>query len=350
MLLAGVLLATASSAAAQVTTYTDEGTFNAATAKLQFVEDTFDNLVPAGMAYDLSRHPLPDNAPIHYTWADALSSQSTAQLAITDPATPGDKHLPLNGTAFLAAGSNPLYFPISVTMDFHNGPVTAFATNLGFGNVNGGDNTVFDGGYPGGPVENHHYPLTDTLEIQLYAFGDDGYVPVGDVYHAGSIANGFVGFVSTVPFDRITITAVQHATLHDESGYVILDPYQMVFDNVRFGQASTLPTVMVVGSSPDADAGTGQIGDFVLTLSAPAATDLKVAYTVKGNAVNGVDYQFLKGTLKIKAGKTSKALPVIPMAPPAGGAKKTVKLTLQPGTGYLVGTPGPVKVKIAEGQ
>lgn len=333
-------------ARAQVTTYTDEGTFNAATAKLQFVEDTYEGIAPAGGKVAYSSSPLYPNGPIAYDWADSLSSAPN-QLAIQDAAL--EKYLGLNGSAYLAAGSNPLYFPIAVTMKFANGPATAFGVDLGFGNVNGGDNTVFGGGYPGGPVENHHYPLTDTIEIQLYAHGEDGDVPVGGVFHAGSVVNGFAGFVSTVPFDYVTITANQHATLHDESGYVILDPYQMIFDNARFGQVSTLPTVTVVGSSPNADAATRQAGDFVLTLSAAAATDLTVVYTVKGSAEPGVDYVALKGTVKLKAGTTSKKIKVKPLGDLGGAGKKIVKLTLQPGTGYLVGTPDPVKVKIFSG-
>ena len=336
-----------SAARAQVTTYTDEGTFNAATANLPFVEDTFENIAPTGQEVGYFTSALHATGPIAYSYADALSGGN--QLSIGDGSVELG-HLTLNGSAYLHAGSNPLYFPITVTMEFTHGPATAFAVNLGFGNVNAGDNTVFGGvDYPGSDETNYHYPLTDTFEVQLYAHGDNGDLPVGDVFHAGSVVSGFVGFVSTVPFDYVTLTAVQHATLYDNYGYVLLDPYQMVFDNARFGQVPTLPTVTVAGSSPDADAGTGQAGGFVLTLSAAAATDLKVACTVKGSAVPGVDYATLKGTIKIKAGKTSKTIQVLPEGDLGGAGKKVVKLTLQPGTGYLVGTPDPVKVKVFSG-
>lgn len=51
-----------------------------------------------------------------------------------------------------------------------------------------------------------------------------------------------------------------------------------------------------------------------------------------------MDYQALTGTAKLKAGKTSKKVPVVPEGDLGGAAKKTVVLTLQPGTGYTVGT------------
>ncbi len=110
--------------------------------------------------------------------------------------------------------------------------------------------------------------------------------------------------------------------------------------------AAAVPTVTIVGSNPDANATTGQTGDFTLTLSAVAGVDVVVVYTVKGSAVPGTDYETLKGTAKIKAGKTSKDIKVVPEGNLGGATKKVVKLTLQAGTGYVVGTPDPVKVKI----
>ena len=85
-----------------------------------------------------------------------------------------------------------------------------------------------------------------------------------------------------------------------------------------------------------------------LTLSAAQTSDIVVTYTIKGSAVNGTDYVLLSGTKKIKAGKTTKPIKVIPQGDLGGEAKKTVVLTLAPGTGYTVGTTGKVKVKILQ--
>ncbi len=53
---------------------------------------------------------------------------------------------------------------------------------------------------------------------------------------------------------------------------------------------------------------------------------------------------------KIKAGKTSKPIKITPLGNLGGTGKKTVKLVLEPGTGYTVGTTSKVKVSILAGQ
>ena len=113
--------------------------------------------------------------------------------------------------------------------------------------------------------------------------------------------------------------------------------------------ANSLP-VVTLAATANADVTTGQAGAFTLSLSAASGADLTIHYTVKGSAIPGTDYQMLKGTAKIKAGKTSKAIKVVPVGDLGGASKKTVVLTLQPGTGYTVGTTGKVKIKITSGQ
>ena len=189
------------------------------------------------------------------------------------------------------------------------------------------------------------YPLTDTIEVSVYT-DLNGHGQIGDTFYAGSVANGFIGVVSTVPFDEVIITQVPHTTLYDDNGYALEDPYQLTIDNTRFGVAPTLPTVTVTGSDPNAEISPLQDGAFVVTLSAAAATDLQVAYTVKGSATPGTDYKKLPDVVTVPAGATSAKIKVKPKGDLGGGGSKVVKLTLQAGTGYLVGTPDPVKVKI----
>ncbi len=106
------------------------------------------------------------------------------------------------------------------------------------------------------------------------------------------------------------------------------------------------PAVTLAAAVPSVTVGSGQTGVFLLTIPAAQTTDLHVAYTVKGTGVNGTDYAYLKGTAKIKAGKTSKAIKVTPQGDLGGASKKTVVLVLAPGDGYTVGTTGKIKVKI----
>ena len=96
--------------------------------------------------------------------------------------------------------------------------------------------------------------------------------------------------------------------------------------------------------------GSGQTGEFLLTIPTAQSTDLSVAYAVKGSGVNGTDYVYLKGTAKIKSGRTQKPVKVTPLGDLDGASKKTVVLVLELGNGYTVGTSGKVKVKILAGQ
>ena len=115
------------------------------------------------------------------------------------------------------------------------------------------------------------------------------------------------------------------------------------------GQAD-MPTATLSALVPSVTANSGQIGEFLLTLSPAPISDVVVNFTIKGTALNGTDYVLLKTTKKIKAGKISKPIKVIPQGDLGGANKKTVVLALAPGDGYTVGTAGKVKVKITSGQ
>ncbi len=109
-----------------------------------------------------------------------------------------------------------------------------------------------------------------------------------------------------------------------------------------------LPTVTLVATTPTVTAGSGNLGVFTLSLSAVQDHDVIVNITIKGSAINGSDYVLLKSTTKIKAGKTSKPITIIPLGEGAGpGVKRVVTLVLAPGDDYTVGTTGKVKIKIS---
>lgn len=111
--------------------------------------------------------------------------------------------------------------------------------------------------------------------------------------------------------------------------------------------AATTPVVMLEATvdetEVDRDPG-------VFTVSIPEALDhdLFVSYKVKGSAINGIDYVYLKGKAKIKAGKTSKQIKVVGTGDLEGAFKKVVKMTLtdDPDGNYEVGTTDTLKVKI----
>ena len=110
------------------------------------------------------------------------------------------------------------------------------------------------------------------------------------------------------------------------------------------------PTVTLVAAIPQVTAGNGGLAEFLVSLSAVQDHDVTISYTIKGSAANGTDYVHLSGTKKIQAGKLSKPIKVVPEGDLGGASKKSVVLTLAPGSGYTVGTTGRVKVKIVSGQ
>ncbi len=114
--------------------------------------------------------------------------------------------------------------------------------------------------------------------------------------------------------------------------------------------AGSALTVTVAATPSKIVAGSGQVGSFTVSLSAAASSDLIVGYALRGSAANGVDYQTLKGTVKIKAGKTSKTIPVVPLMRSDAATSKKIKLTLLAGSGYTVGTATAVNMKILAGK
>ena len=55
-------------------------------------------------------------------------------------------------------------------------------------------------------------------------------------------------------------------------------------------------------------------GTFNITIEDTEATDLIIDYQMVGDAVNGVDYETISGTISIPAGQTTVSIPVIPIA------------------------------------
>ena len=99
--------------------------------------------------------------------------------------------------------------------------------------------------------------------------------------------------------------------------------------------AQSLPAVNIMATTPTANSFNDTPGVFTLAIPTAQSSDFKVSYAIKGTAVNGTDYAMLSGTKKIKAGKTSVEIKVVPMGTSSG---KTVKLVIKPGAAYEVGS------------
>lgn len=114
------------------------------------------------------------------------------------------------------------------------------------------------------------------------------------------------------------------------------------------GPAVILPGVAIQATDPDAAELGPDTGQFTVTLSIPAATDITVNYTVEGMATNGVDYQPLSGVVTIPAGQISATITVTPIPDTLLEGPETVTVTLAQGTGYSVDQPASATVTIAD--
>ena len=111
---------------------------------------------------------------------------------------------------------------------------------------------------------------------------------------------------------------------------------------------AALPAVTLAATVPVATLPGGQVGVVTVSLPTALSSDLVVYYVLKGSAVNGTDYDHLSGHVRIKAGKTTRPIKVVPRGDLDGANAKVVKVELVVGIGYTVGTTTPVKVKIRQ--
>ena len=142
-------------------------------------------------------------------------------------------------------------------------------------------------------------------------------------------------------------------SIDPDTGYVTGQPTQAGVFNVTLqatnanGTGTLLQTITILPDVPYvdlyvstpgyADVVSGAPAVLLLQLNRPATSDLFVNYTVKGSAVNGTDYQLLKGRKKIKAGNKRAYLRIKPLGNLGGYAKRTVKISLVADDRYILG-------------
>jgi hypothetical protein len=107
-----------------------------------------------------------------------------------------------------------------------------------------------------------------------------------------------------------------------------------------------VPTATVVATVATAHLTGLKAGVFTFKISPAQTVDTMIAYQLKGNAVNGEDYDLLTGTITIKARKTSAKLRVVPEGTLEGAASKNVKLRITPATSYKIGVKDKATVTI----
>lgn len=111
---------------------------------------------------------------------------------------------------------------------------------------------------------------------------------------------------------------------------------------------TTVPKVTLTAAIPKVIAGSSPSGEFLLKRSGgDLSRPLRVSYQVKGTAINGTDYELLRGVKKLHAGQATARIKVIPLGNASvTGAPQVVRLKLAPGSGYTVGASAEAKVRI----
>ena len=112
--------------------------------------------------------------------------------------------------------------------------------------------------------------------------------------------------------------------------------------------APPLPTVTLNTPIASVHAGGAEDGEFLVSLSHAVKTEVTVAFTITGSAVNGSNYDKIKATVQIPAGKTSKVIKIVPIDDFAG--TKAVQLALEKRPAYDLGNKIRGKVKIIGNQ
>jgi hypothetical protein len=164
------------------------------------------------------------------------------------------------------------------------------------------------------------------------------------------LAGSSTAIVTVDPIADSTIEADEtvQLTLAPGSGYSVGTPGAVVG---TIGN-DDVPTV-TLSVSPASVLEDG-VSNLVFTFSrtGPTSSGLAINYTVAGTATLGTDYLGIAATPATKvvtflAGSSTAIVTVDPTADSTNEADETVQLTLAPGSGYSVGTPGAVVGTIA---
>jgi hypothetical protein len=93
---------------------------------------------------------------------------------------------------------------------------------------------------------------------------------------------------------------------------------------------------------------TADLGSFTLTRIGNTSTPLTVNYTLTGTATQETDYENLTGTVSFAVGSATALVNINPIDDPLAEGNETVILTLEAGTGYIVGKANKATVDVLD--
>ena len=151
-----------------------------------------------------------------------------------------------------------------------------------------------------------------------------------------------VGTLALAPDGRLLVSAGSVSTTGNGVVHEILARLGAVTPGVG------TPGVTVGASVSTAIRSIPQDGQFTLTRTGDLSRKLVVSYTVKGDAVAGVDYVAVSGKQKFRAGQDTATIKIVPLAGASGGEQRKLKLRLSPADGYTLGNATMAKVTIID--
>jgi uncharacterized repeat protein (TIGR01451 family) len=280
------------------------------------VGDTLDGISLTGItlgAHALSGGQIAFGAGSYLQGHDGLARYGAIFVA-TPTSMTADLALTVTAPSAPAAIGQQVTFTITVT---NNGPAAAPTASI-VDTLPAGLEYVSDNA--GGSVTPSGVVTLNTPPLAAGATG--AYQIVAQVTAAGSLVNS-AAVTGSVPDANLANNTAQTTV-----------------------SAIALPTVAAVAKTSAVHFGGGEAGVFKLTISPAPANPIKVSCKFAGTAINGADYVFLARKVKVKAGKGKVSINVIPLGDGNGASRLTVKLTLLPGDGYVLGDSASAKIKI----
>ncbi len=139
---------------------------------------------------------------------------------------------------------------------------------------------------------------------------------------------------------RLADAGTYRVTVSNLAGTIVSDPAVVT--------VSPPPTISILASDDVATEGAADAGAFVLSRAGSQAGAVTVNLNVTGNAASGSDYQAFVLPVIIPAGSNAVVIPVIPLNDNVPEGTESVVMTVQAGSGYVLGSPVTATVLIVD--
>lgn len=312
------------------------------------------------------------NGQFTLTRSGSTAAPLTVNFAVGGSATAGVDYTSLGNTIVIPAGSASATLAVNVIDDsIYEGNETVTVTlaataNYAVGAAGTATVTIVDNDKP-----NVSIVATDAAAAEagpdpgIFTVTRDGVTtaPLAVSYTVGGTATNGIDYQTlngtvTIPAGQasatIVVTPIDDSlfegnetvviTLNSSANYVVTASSSATVTIADNDQ----PVVTIVAT--DANAAESGLDPAIFTVSRDGITTapLTVGYSMTGTATNGVDYQFLSGSVTIPAGQTTASIVVTPVDDNLYEGSETVFATLTGSANYVLGNPNSAAATIAD--